>query len=603
MIQGEPPLLVFISSVMSAEDLASERETCVRTINSLPLTRAWAFEYSPASSAPPDAVYMDKVARCDMFVLILGAEMTDPVENEYRLARDLDKPRLVFIKSLDSRTDRAASWLAARHDVKWGPFDTSADLAVRLKSAICDELVKAYRLFRLSESDLDTIASDLQSQPVSFLVRTIESRELGHVTETLPELQSRYPDFREWISAKALDISRGDAEALVASIGSENAGFALVSQKGPAVQKVSTLLIRERFRNQGVGGRLLFAIVERAARNNVEKLYITFSEELRDQFEPLLERYGFYAEGVSGRRYRRGSWEWIWGKRLLYGRLRPPQLRKFVEHFFFRERGFATEHLTRNSFLAHPRYGVLGQTAGQTGTCLVVTTSRAEPDGDYGAARAEAIRRGAELVFVTISPLSRPADYGICLDALDLETRFFPMFVEHAGDGLIVPIREVFAQRLVPRSDEPHLIPTRVQIRTDNAYYRYPSVYAGLRRGSPLFFYETQRTRGASRLIGEAKVLEYAIGEPEDLVTRYGSLGVFTLDVLRSLTPRRGTNAGKALALRFDWYREIPAPLTCSAIRNVLPNFDPTTARRLQPMDILELRRSIGWDVNALSLQ
>jgi hypothetical protein len=145
------------------------------------------------------------------------------------------------------------------------------------------------------------------------------------------------------------------------------------------------------------------------------------------------------------------------------------------------------------------------------------------------------------------------------------------------------------------------LLPTRVQLRTDNVYYRYPSVFSGLNRGSPIFFYETNRKQGQSQLIGEGRLIGHAVDEPEELLGRFGNLGVYTLAEVQGCATKSGPNKGKALALHFDWYRESPVALPLARIRSVLPLFDPTTARRVQPADALELRRLAGWNVDTLS--
>jgi len=588
---------------MGVEDLKAEREACVSTINPLLLTRAWAFEFTPASADAAEETYLEKIDQCDIFLALLGAELTGPTENEYERAVLREKPRLLFVKNVARRSDQAADWLRKRQDVKWAAFEGPPDLAQQVRAAICDELIKAHRRLHLQPKDFQTIASKLRSEPVTFVVRTIQSNELPGVTETLPELQERYPNFAGWVQAKALEIAHGEAEAYVASIGGGNAGFALVTNKGPRVRKISTLFIDETHRRIGVGPRLLFGIIERAARNGTEKLYITLSEELRDKLAPLLDQYGFSVEGVSARRYRENSWEWVWSKRLIHGRLRPRHLAAFVRHYMLEERGFTIEAAGPGTFLAKPRYSPLGQPSTQEVPFLVATATAEQPDRRYRAACRKARELGVQLVFVSIEPLAGPAEYGTCLDALDMEACYFPLYVERNVEGLIIPIREPFARMLIPRSDElQFLVPTRVQLSTANVYYRWPSAFAGLRRGSPLFFYETQRRQGQSRLIGEGRLIEWAVDEPEELLARYGNLGVYTLEDVQRCVMTRGPNSGKALALRFDWYREIPVPLNRRQIEEVFPTFDPITARRLQAMDILELRRRIGWNIDTLSL-
>ena len=606
-IHTEDRLLVFISSVMrkELEDLQAERDACVAAIGSLPLTRPWAFEHSTASPDPARRTYLDKVDACDIFLIVLGVEITDPVEDEYNRAVEQRKRRLVFLKRTAEKSQRLTKWIGERQDVTYAYFGDAEELADKVRAAVINELIRGYRVFNLKDKDYESIVGTIRSAPVSFLVRTIEPKELAEVTSTFPELERLYPDFEAWTQKKRVQIAQGEAEACVATYGGENAGFALTTEKDPAgkVRKISTLYIKPRYQHQGIGPRLLFGLLERAAQEGVEKLYVTVSEERREQLEVLLDQYGFFVEGVSGRRYRRGSWEWVWAKRFLHGRLRRGQLHKFVQHYMFEERGFIVQRLSSGIFTALPRYGVLGEPGEPEAAILVATASGPDPERQYRAACSKARELGLRLVFVSIEPLPSMYEYGTCLDSLDLEARFFPLYVERDIEGLIVPIREEYVQQLIPLSDRPQfLAPTRVQLRTDNVYYRYPSAFSGLKRGSPLFFYETKRRQGRSRLIGEAKLLEYAIAEPQDLLACYGNLGVYTLEDVRRCVMRRGQNNGKALALQFDWYRELASPLPRERIEHILPNFDPTTARRLGTVDILELRRLAGWNVDTLSL-
>jgi ribosomal protein S18 acetylase RimI-like enzyme len=321
---AENPLVVFISSVMdtSVDDLTAERRSAVETINALPITRSWAFEFSPASADPLDESYMDKVDECDIFLLILGTEITEPVRREYDRAVTLKKRRLVFVKDLPTRASEAAEWLAVRQDVKWERFHEHSDLAERVRRAVVDEVIKAHRRLNLREKDFEDLANKLRSEPVTFLVRTVEARELVEVGESFPELPDLYPDFEDWLTSKIVQINQGTAAAYVASYEQANAGFALTDDKGAGVRKLSTLYMKPGYRGLGVGERLLYGVIVQAAKDGIEKIYVTVSEERRDQLEELLLSFGFFVEGVSGRRYRPGSCSWT-AESCLFACLRP----------------------------------------------------------------------------------------------------------------------------------------------------------------------------------------------------------------------------------------------------------------------------------------
>ena len=91
----ENPLLVFISSVIA--DMRAEREAAEAAIRAIPLSRPWVFEHSPASALPLVESYLRKVRECDIFVLLLGGTITDPVKQEVETAQAAGKPLLVFL--------------------------------------------------------------------------------------------------------------------------------------------------------------------------------------------------------------------------------------------------------------------------------------------------------------------------------------------------------------------------------------------------------------------------------------------------------------------------------------------------------------------------
>lgn len=92
---SEPRLVVFISSLMGK--MKGERDTAYRTIDSFPITRPWAFEYTSASSQNVDDAYLSKVRTCDIFLMILGKDYSEPVVLEYRTAIESRKPTLIFV--------------------------------------------------------------------------------------------------------------------------------------------------------------------------------------------------------------------------------------------------------------------------------------------------------------------------------------------------------------------------------------------------------------------------------------------------------------------------------------------------------------------------
>ena len=76
--RSETSLLVFISSVMRPE-LEPARNLAREAFLELEFTRPWAFEFTPASSEPPDESYLRKVQESDFVVWLIGDTTTQPV--------------------------------------------------------------------------------------------------------------------------------------------------------------------------------------------------------------------------------------------------------------------------------------------------------------------------------------------------------------------------------------------------------------------------------------------------------------------------------------------------------------------------------------------
>lgn len=586
---SEDLLRVFVCSTIS--DSAAERAVIERVTRGLHLTRPWLFENAPASADTLDESYLRQVRSCDIFVILVVNQLSAPVLDEWATACQQGKRRLVFVQTRATGHARVAEWIKSL-DVRYDTFEDNEDLESKYACALSDELIRGYREFRLRHEDLRPLFAQVERFRVSFIVRSAEADELISAGADFPELETLYPKIKQWLDEKSVALAQGRAQALVATYGTQKAGLAITSDKEEGVRKISTLILRPDFRRLGVGSRLLYDVLLKAVDDGIEKLYLTFAEERRVELEAILSRYGFQLEGVSPRRYRRGSWEWVWGKRLLHEVIESQNLPEVVRQHLFIERGFVTTDMGSGAFVAQHSYGSLGTSDGSRQTACVVVDSNG--DIGYKAARSRAHDLGLPLIFVGERP-SVIWDGDICLGIFDIETLLYPLLVRRESFGMLVPIREEFASRLIPHSATISMFePTSREVRTDNVYYRSPREYQGITIGSPLLFYETKRRAGSSRLVGAARVIECVVAKPEELFDRYGSQGVYSLDQIVESTAQRGRNAGKALALKFDWYREVRKPVNCDSIRTVVPDFNPVTGRRLPFDKCLKLMRLAG---------
>ena len=146
----EEKLIVFISSRIN-DEMKRARQAVRQAIAALPLTRPWLFEEAPASAAPLDQSYLRWVGRCDLFILLLGEDITDPVRVEWETATQARKPRLVFLKK---GAQNEAAWEFAKSlDVKWKEYRTLDELKRQVQAAVGDELIKGYRAYGVSEGE------------------------------------------------------------------------------------------------------------------------------------------------------------------------------------------------------------------------------------------------------------------------------------------------------------------------------------------------------------------------------------------------------------------------------------------------------------------
>jgi hypothetical protein len=172
----EEKLIVFISSRIN-DEMARARQAVREAIEELPLTRPWLFEEAPAAADPLDESYLRWVGKCDLFILLLGEDITDPVRVEWETATQAGRPRLVFLKK--GAQDEAAWQFAKRAcpefieglDVKWKEYRTLAELKREVQAAVGDELIKGYRAYGMSEGEragLQKHVRDLQAGDITI---------------------------------------------------------------------------------------------------------------------------------------------------------------------------------------------------------------------------------------------------------------------------------------------------------------------------------------------------------------------------------------------------------------------------------------------------
>ena len=118
---------IFISSVQS--EFAFERKALADYIRDDALLGdffdVFLFEEQPAKNRSAQAVYLDEVASCDVYLGLFGSKYgsrdrdgVSPTEREYDRATELRKTRLAFVKEVSRRDKKEEAFVRGKVDVE-----------------------------------------------------------------------------------------------------------------------------------------------------------------------------------------------------------------------------------------------------------------------------------------------------------------------------------------------------------------------------------------------------------------------------------------------------------------------------------------------------
>ena len=147
------PVRIFISSVQS--EFAQERMALRDHIRQNPWTRrffeVFLFEEAPATDRRPDALYIDEVTRCDIYIGLFGLqygsqdkEEMSPTEREFNHANKLGKCRLIYVKNVpdEERDPRMAALICkAEKEIVRKSFETGEDLRREIDESLVNYLL------------------------------------------------------------------------------------------------------------------------------------------------------------------------------------------------------------------------------------------------------------------------------------------------------------------------------------------------------------------------------------------------------------------------------------------------------------------------------
>jgi len=199
----EPPLQVFVSSLIS--ELVEERQALRQAITGLGITKPWIFESTPASTQPLEESYLQKVRTCDFFVLLVNEKLSPAIEREYHEAIHYQRPILAFLKKenedQDQQRSSAAKTLIEQIPTKWTTFRDPTDLAIKVRIAIADEIIRRVRDETIKMSQAQVQYLERINKTLTTTVQNLPPRRFTHLIGREEEISTILQNLRDPDSA------------------------------------------------------------------------------------------------------------------------------------------------------------------------------------------------------------------------------------------------------------------------------------------------------------------------------------------------------------------------------------------------------------------
>lgn len=141
--------------ISAAPDLRFERDVLARSITEVPTTLGWSIKQTPGPEREPD---LDAVARADVHVLMIGADIQAPVGLEWAVARRHGRAVALLQKISALHTQAAQAFIrdAARHG-DWVGFEDAVDLRRRVLRLLVDHILAHAVRLEVGEDESATL--------------------------------------------------------------------------------------------------------------------------------------------------------------------------------------------------------------------------------------------------------------------------------------------------------------------------------------------------------------------------------------------------------------------------------------------------------------
>lgn len=150
-------LKVFVSCAL--DELSDERIALKEVLQNLPLTVNWEFDFTSVASGKVSDEYLERIWDCDVYAILVGRRVPEPVMREYETAIHAEKPCIALIHE-ETRAPDAADFVRELGRAKPRPrrFQDLEELVYQVRAGFADEFIKNYRRLRLDETEMRELA-------------------------------------------------------------------------------------------------------------------------------------------------------------------------------------------------------------------------------------------------------------------------------------------------------------------------------------------------------------------------------------------------------------------------------------------------------------
>jgi len=402
-------------------------------------------------------------------------------------------------------------------------------------------------------------------------IREYQSKDREKVKSLVLDLKKYYPSIENWMDKEIQRIENKESKCLVVELENEIGGVAISAMikfpKKNDVVKLKTFYLHEDFREYGIGPYLLERVIDEWIKEKANKIYVTFAEEELEELKPFFDKYGFLLDGISPLLYRNNVSEYIMSKVLVYDTITEEKFVDFVCEYLLRLRGYKIKQRDGTDVIVERVNGLKSPI--KTFVRILTEVDPFEElieeieskSKEYGCSNS---------LLVSYYSVDIETEKIDVIDGYDIENFFYPLRLRRKKyAGIIAPVKPVYADQLLYDGTQALLLPHKKSLRRDKVFYKYPSAYREVRRGSTFVFYVSDPIKA---IVGEGKIERVVIDTPESLYDKYERKGVLSLKEIKSYADANNKILAFVIGKVTKYSRSIPLDIIRSEIKS---SFDP----------------------------